>query len=222
MRIPLVNMLRRSPLENTLRHARKVAECAPIFVEAVESYFKGDRDRFELNKEDIRDIEAEADRIKRNIRSHLPPSILLPFSLPAFFSFLREADKVVDCVKNSLYWMSYMQLVLPADIEREYVALVRSVGEYLGLLPELVERAHTYFETRMESDRQLVKEGVREIRHREKASDDMEKMIIVRLCAADTVPPKTFFIMTRLVETTGDIADHLENAADMMRVLIAR
>lgn len=222
MRIPLVNMLRRSPLENTLRHAHKVAECAPIFVQAVQGYFRGDRDLFELNKEDIRDIEAEADRIKRNIRSHLPPSILLPFSLPAFFSFLREADKVVDCVKNALYWMSYMQLVLPSDIERDYVALVSSVGDYLRLLPELVERAHTYFETRMESDRQLVKDAVREIRHREKASDDMEKTIIIRLCAAEEVPPKTFFVMTRLVETTGDIADHLENAADMMRALIAR
>lgn len=222
MRIPLVNMLRRSPLENTLRHSHKVAECAPLFVRAVESYFQGDRDLFELNKEEIRDIEAEADRIKRNIRSHLPPSILLPFSLPAFFSFLREADKVVDCVKNSLHWMSYFKISLPAEIEGDYISLVQSVGEYLSLLPEMVNRAHTYFDSRMESDRQLVKEVVREIRRRERASDDIEKTILIRLCAADEVNPKTFFIMIRLVETTGDIADHLENAADMMRVLIAR
>lgn len=222
MRIPLVNMLRRSPLENTLRHSHKVAECAPFFVQAVESYFSGDRDHFELNKEEIRDIEAEADRIKRNIRSHLPPSILLPFSLPAFFSFIREADKVVDCMKNSLYWMSYFAIGLPKDIERDYVALARSVGEYLRLLPEMVNQAHKYFDSRMESDRQTVKEMVREIRQRERASDDIEKTILIRLCASEDVDPKTFFIMVRLVETTGDIADHLENAADMMRVLIAR
>lgn len=222
MRIPLFNMLRRSPLENTLKHSEKVAECAPLFVKAVENYFHGEREEFELIKEEIRDIEAQADRIKRNIRSHLPPSMLLPFSLPAFFAFLREADKVVDCVKNSLYWMSYFNISLPAEIRRDYLSLVRTVGDYLGLLPEMVRRGHVYFDSRMEEDRRSVKNIVREIRHREKASDDLEKTIIVRLCATEEIPPKTFFVMIRLVETTGDIADHLENAADMMRALISR
>ncbi len=68
--------------------------------------FAGDRDRFELLKEDIRESEAEADRKKRNIRAHLPASILMPVDKSVFFSFLREADKVVDCIKNALYWMS--------------------------------------------------------------------------------------------------------------------
>jgi predicted phosphate transport protein (TIGR00153 family) len=96
MRLVLGNLFRRSPFENTFKHAAKVAQCGPLFVEAVEAYFKGDHERFELLKEEIRDIEAEADRLKRNIRAHLPAAVLMPVEKSVFFSFLREADKVVD------------------------------------------------------------------------------------------------------------------------------
>jgi predicted phosphate transport protein (TIGR00153 family) len=222
MRNPLASMFKKSPFENTFKHAVRVAQCGPLFVRAVDCYFKGDRDQFEFLKEEIRDIEAEADRIKRNIRSHLPPSILMPVEKSVFFTFLREADKVVDCVKNSLYWMSYANLSLPSDIERDYRLLVKEVGDYLGLLPEMVLRAHTYFGSRMEVDREAVKDIIREIRFREKESDDLEKTMFIRLCADEEIPPKTFFIMIRLVETTGAIADHLENSADMIRIMIAR
>jgi predicted phosphate transport protein (TIGR00153 family) len=222
MRIVLSNLLKRSPFENTFKHAVKVAQCGPLFVEAVQAYFKPDRDKFEFLKEEIRDLEAEADRLKRNIRAHLPANILMPVEKSVFFTFLREADKVVDCAKNSLYWMSYFDLTLPPDIQRDYILLVKEVGDYLGLLPEMVLRAHNYFKSRMEQDRVAVKDIIRDIRFREKESDDLEKTLFIRLCADESIPPRTFFLMIRLVETTGDIADHLENAADMMRAMIAR
>jgi predicted phosphate transport protein (TIGR00153 family) len=222
MRLVLGNLFRRSPLENTLKHADKVAQCGPIFVTAVNSYFSGQRDKFELLKEDIREIENEADRTKRNIRAHLPASLLLPFDKSVFFTFLREADKVVDCIKNALYWMSYYKLDIPEDIRKDYILLAKEVGDYIGFSPEMVRRAHTYFTTRMEKDREAVKEIIREIRFREKESDDLEKTLLIRLCADQGIPSKTFFIMIRLVETTGDVADHLENSADMMRIMIAR
>ncbi len=160
--------------------------------------------------------------MKRNIRAHLPASILMPVDKSVFFSFLREADKVVDCIKNALYWMSYYRLELPEDIQNDYILLAKEVGDYIGFLPEMVSRSDTFFSSRMEQDRNAVKEVIREIRFREKESDDLEKTIFIRLCADESIPPRTFFLTIRLVETTGDIADHLENSADMMRVMIAR
>jgi hypothetical protein len=222
MRLVLGNLFQRSPFENCFKHAVRVAQCGPIFVEAVQRYFEGDSERFSLLKEEIRDIEAEADRIKRNIRAHLPFSILMPVEKSVFFTFLREADKVVDCVKNALYWMSYYDLSIPPDIQKDYMTLVKEAGDYLGLLPEMVLRGDNFFKSRMEADRQAVKDIIREIRFREKESDDLEKTIFIRLCADKEMPSKTFFVMMRLVETTGDIADHLENASDMMRAMIAR
>jgi predicted phosphate transport protein (TIGR00153 family) len=222
MRISLLKFFVRSPFERVLKHANKVAACGPMFLEAVQSYMDGDRDRFEILKEEIREKEAECDAIKRNIRAHLPSRVLMVVDKPLFFSFLREADKVIDCIKNALYWISYYDRPFPEDIKPDYLLLVREVRDFLGFLPEMVQRAHSFFGSRQESDRLLVKEIVKEIRFRERESDDVEKTIMIRLCADEQIDPKTFFLMIRLVETTGDIADHLENASDMMRAMIAR
>ncbi|MCL5125704.1 MAG: DUF47 family protein [Deltaproteobacteria bacterium] len=222
MRNPLMSLFRASPFENTYKHSLKVAQCGPLFVEAIQSYFNGDRDRFEILKDEIRDLEAEADRIKRNIRAHMPASLLMPVDKSVFFAFLREADKVIDCIKNSLYWMSYYNLILPEYCIQYYITLAKEVGDYLGLLPEMVLRAHHYFNSRTETDRQSVKDMIREIRWREKESDDLEKTIFIRLCADESILPKVFFLTVKLVETTGSIADHLENSGDMMRAMIAR
>ena len=86
----------------------------------------------------------------------------------------------------------------------------------------MVQRAHTFFVSRIERDRISVKDIVKEIRFRERESDYLEKSLMVRLCADEKIDPKVFFLMIRLVETTGDIADHLENSADMIRAMIAR
>ncbi len=222
MGFSLLNLLKGSPFEKAHDHAVIVGNCGPIFLRAVESYFSGDRASFELLKEEIRDIEAEADKIKQNIRAHLPPAILMPVDKSLFFSFLREADKVVDCMKNALYWLSYVNLVLPPNILKHYLLLVREDADFLGFLPEMVARANTYFRTRQEKDREAVKDVVKEIRFREQQSDDVEKTILVRICADEAIPPKDFFLMVRLIETTGDIADHLENAADMVRAMVSR
>jgi predicted phosphate transport protein (TIGR00153 family) len=222
MRISLAGLFTSFPFDRVLEHSTKVAEGGPIFLRAVESYFKGDREDFEIMKEEIRDIEAEADKIKQNIRAHLPPAMVMPFDKSLFFSFLKEADKIIDCMKNALYWMSYFPISIPEDVEKEYVLLVRSAADFLGFFPEMVTRADTYFRSRQETDRLAVKEIIKEIRFREQSSDDVEKTMLIRLCKDDVVPPKTFFVVVRLVETTGDIADHLENSADMMRAMIAR
>ena len=222
MRTVLSKLFRRSPFENTLKHGVNVAECGPLFVKAVESYFEGNWETFDFLKEEIRDLEAGADKIKRNIWGHLPASILMPFDKSVFFSFLKEADKVVGCVKNALYLMSYCHLNLPEEIKRDYLMLVREVGDYIGFLPEMVSTAHKYFQTRTEEDRTAVKYIIGQIRLGERGSDDLEKTLFIRLCADEHLPPKVYFIMIRLVETTGNIADHLQNSADMMRVMIAR
>lgn len=222
MRFPLSKLFQTSPFEVALKHADKVGACGPLFLKAVRSYLVGNRDGFEIVKEEIRDAEADCDRIKQNIRAHLPSRIVMPVEKALFYSFLKEADKVVDCIKNSLYWMSYSDLTFPEDIAKDYLLLVKEAGDFLGLLPEMVSRAHRYFGTRDEADRQAVKEIVKEIRFRERESDELEKTLLIRLCADDEIPAKSFYLMLRLVETTGEVADHLENSADMMRAMIAR
>ncbi len=89
------------------KHARKAAQCGLLFVRAVENYFEGDWDRFDFLKEEIRDQKRTRTRLSGILGPHLSKAILMPVEKSVFVTFPKQADKVVDCMKNSLHSMSY-------------------------------------------------------------------------------------------------------------------
>ena len=65
------------------------------------------------------------------------------------------------------------------------------------------------------------KEIIRTLRHQERAADRVEDLIKKKVFNMD-VDPVTVFHVVRLAETIGAIADHAENAGDMMRAMVAK
>ena len=66
-----------------------------------------------------------------------------------------------------------------------------------------------------------VKEIIVNIRQQEHDADVAEKALLQKLFNMD-LDPVTVFHMVRLTETIGSIADHAENAGDMMRAMLSR
>jgi hypothetical protein len=85
----------------------------------------------------------------------------------------------------------------------------------------LVLEARKYFKTYSEKQRNVVKDIVHTMRRQEHDADEVEDGIKEKLLnmKIDTI---TVFHMIRLAETIGSIADHAENAGDMVRAMIAR
>ena len=85
----------------------------------------------------------------------------------------------------------------------------------------MVNEAREYFKNYSEPQRVKVKEIIRTLREQEHIADKnedrlKEKIFYMRL------EPVTVFHMIRLTEYIGSIADHAENAGDMMRAMIAK
>ena len=67
----------------------------------------------------------------------------------------------------------------------------------------------------------VVKKIVRTLREQEHLADEAEDYLKLRIFEVET-DPITVFHMVRLAEIVGSIADHAQNAGDMMRAMIAR
>jgi hypothetical protein len=85
----------------------------------------------------------------------------------------------------------------------------------------MVSEARKYFSHFSEKQRVAVKDIIRNLRRQEHAADVLEDRIKQKVFNS-TLDPVTVFHMVRLAETVGSIADHAENAGDMMRAMIAR
>jgi hypothetical protein len=66
-----------------------------------------------------------------------------------------------------------------------------------------------------------VKEIVRRLRHQEHEADLIEDQLKRKIFQTIT-DATTVFHMVRLAEIIGSIADHVENAGDMMRAMVAK
>ena len=222
MRIPFFSMFMTSPFEGLQEHAEKVKECAWAFQQAIECHLAEKCQTFEEFREEVIRLESEADAIKRRIRGHLPKGTLMPVYNFLLFRYLREQDAVIDAVEDALDWISFRsEPGIPPELEKEFVALVDAVIDPIEELSKMVAEARKYFRNYSEDQRVIIKNIIRTLRRQEHEADKAEDIVKQKVLNMN-IDAVTVFHMVRLAEIIGSIADHAENAGDMMRAMIAR
>ncbi|MBW2247450.1 MAG: TIGR00153 family protein [Deltaproteobacteria bacterium] len=222
MRIPFFKMFMTSPFEGLQEHAEKVKECAYAFQQAMECHFSPKCKTFEEFRQEIAQIESQADVIKRRIRGHIPKETMMPISNFLVFRYLREQDGVLDAVEDTLDWISYRSTKkIPPELKKDFALLVDSVIDSIEMLSTMVAEAREYFNTYSENQRVIVKDIIRKLRHQEHEADKFEDIIKKKVfnMEADAV---SIFHLVKLAEIIGAIADHAQNAGDMMRAMLAK
>jgi hypothetical protein len=222
MRIPFLSMFITSPFEGLQEHAEKVKECAWVFQQAIECIIEDRCEDFEHFRKDIDKLESEADAVKRRIRGHLPKGTLLPVDKFEVFRYLGEQDKVLDAVEEGLDWLSFRSAAgIPEVLEKDFMLLVAAVVDPIEELIKMVEEARKYFSNFSESQRNRVKKIIHTLRQYEHEADRLEDAAKEKIFYAIEDPVAVFHLV-RLAEIIGSIADHAENAGDMMRAMIAK
>ena len=222
MRIPFISMFMTSPLDGLQEHAEKVKECAWVFQKAIECIIMDRCEEFENLREDISKLEEEADAIKRRIRGHLPKGTLMVVDKFELFRYLGEQDKVLDSVEDALDWLSFRSSAgIPEALEKDFMILVEAVMDPIEELSKVVIEARKYFSNFSENQRRLVKNLIRTLRAHEHEVDKLEDALKEKIF--NTIDDGVaVFHLVRLAEIIASIADHAENAGDMMRAMVAR
>ena len=222
MRIPFLSMFITSPFDGLQEHAEKVKECAWSFQQAIECHITKQCETFEEFRSEVIRMESEADAIKRRIRGHMPIGTVMPVSKFQLFRYLREQDQVLDAVEDALDWLSYRsEPGIPESMHKDFFLLVDAVIDPIEEMSKMVAEARRYFKSYSEPQRQLVKDLIHTLRQQEHEADKVEDAIKSKLFNME-MEAVTVFHMVRLAETIGSIADHAENAGDMMRAMLSK
>ncbi|MCP4349193.1 MAG: TIGR00153 family protein [Desulfobacterales bacterium] len=222
MRIPFLSLFIASPFAGLKEHAEKVKECAWAFQQAMECHVTDKCQAFEELRQEVIRLENEADAIKRRIRGHIPKGTVMHIDKFQLFMYLREQDAVLDSVQHALDWISYrLEPGIPKELEKEFFLLVDAIINPIEELSVMVDRAINYFKNFSDKNRDDVKEIIQNLRQQEHEADKAEDMIKRKAFNMD-IDPITIYHTVKLSEIIGSIADHAENAGDVMRAMIAR
>jgi hypothetical protein len=211
-----------SPFDGLQEHAEKVKECAWVFQRAIECIIEDRCEDFEHFRKDIDKLESEADAIKRRIRGHLPKGTLLAVDKFELFRYLSQQDKVLDVVQEGLDWLSFRASAgIPQTLEKDFMLLVEAVMDPIEELSKMVAEARKYFSNFSDAQRVVVKDMIRSLRRHEHEADKLEDAIKEKIF--NTIDDGVaVYHLIRLAEIIGSIADHAENAGDMMRAMVAK
>ncbi len=221
MQIPFSKSAIDQCLDGLEEHAKKVKECGWAFQQAVECYTSNKCSRFEEYLNEVDRLESEADTIKRQIRANIPKGKKMPIEAFLLFMYIKEQDKVLDSVEASLNWISYKpESTLAEELKKGLFDLVNAVVAPIDELSIMVSESRKYFKNYSSQQRSIVKNIIHNLRRYEHEADTLEDCLKLNIFTKEK-DPAVIFHMVKLAELIGSVADHAENAGDMMGAMIA-
>jgi len=136
---PIAGLFGRSPFKSLQQHMRVVVECAqevPLLFEAV-----GGQDDAKLKevKDRIFAKEAEADRVKNELRGHLPKSLFMPVDRRDLLEVLQMQDAIADTAQDIAGLLVERPMELAEGMKEPLIELTRRCVDVCELSAKVIE-----------------------------------------------------------------------------------
>lgn len=221
---PFVSLFGRSPIGPMQQHIAKAYECAANLVPFFEAVIAEDWNRVEQVQQEMVRLEKEADKLKRDVRVHLPKSLFLPVPRSDLLELLSVQDKVANRAKDIAGLMLGRQMSIPEPLQpiiRTYVQrTVDACEQALKAMNELDEILETGFGNR---EVRRVTEMIEVLEDIEHDTDRIQIEVRRSLFKIEkTLPPVDVMFMYTIIEWIGDVADRAERVGNRLEQLLAR
>ena len=140
---PLMQLFGQSPFKPLQEHVRIAIECANEVPKLFEAVKAGNADEIESSRERIYALENEADKIKNELRTHLPKSIFMPVDRRDLLEILDLQDSIADTAQDIAGMMIARPMSLPDAVFEPLIELTNkcvSVCNHLGKIMEELDK----------------------------------------------------------------------------------
>ena len=221
---PLANLFGKSPFKALQQHMRVVLACARDVPVLFEALIAGDRQGVLAAKDRIFETENEADKIKNEMRIHLPRSMFMPVDRRDLLEVLQMQDTIADSAQDIAGLLVARPMDMPPPLKEPMIAFINHclvACEQAGtIIEELDELVETGFRGR-ESGK--VQDMVDALNLVEDETDEMEHEATSILFKHEgEISPVSVMMWYQIIEWIGDLADYSEKVGDRLRLLISR
>ncbi|UTA48130.1 TIGR00153 family protein [Simiduia sp. 21SJ11W-1] len=221
---PFAILFGKSPIKPMQEHMAVVSDAASLLKPFFEAVIANDWTTAESVQHKIHELENEADKLKKDLRLHLPKSLFLPVPRSDLLELLSGQDRIANRAKDIAGIMLGRKMKLPkalGDQMLEFVgSAVETVEQSLKAINELDELLETGFSGR-EVD--IVANMIDELDRLENRADEMEVQIRAALFALESeMPPVDVMFLYRVIDWVGDVADRAQKVGSRLELLLAR
>ena len=205
----------KSPIKPMEDHIKKVHQASKALIPFFNHVFKEEWKEAEEIRLNIRNLEREADDMKRNIRLQLPRGLFMPVERTDLLELVTQQDKIANKAKDIAGRVIGREMTIPVEIQEDFLAYVtrcvdatKQASKAINELDELLE---TGFKGRVELDAI------------EQDTDDMQIKIRRQLRAVENeLNPIDVMFLYKIIEWVGDLADIAERVGSRLELMLAR
>ena len=223
MRIPLPNLLVKSPLPDVARVMEEVSHCAERIPELVELLIADDVSGLERVAREVSTLEGQADEAKNDFRSRMPVRLLLPVDRRDVLRLISEIDAIADCAEDVGVLVTLRPFQVPESLSPHLRVFVDKVMEVVRAARELVdmidELMRAGFSGKAATNAIAKANEIGRLEHEADKCQDCCAKVLFR--AEDELSPVAIFMWTKVLNKIGDMANHAENVGDQFRLFVA-
>ena len=221
---PLGRLFGQSPIGPIQEHMQVAEEAASFLPQLVQASIDDDWQRAKEINRLINKAEADADKMKRDIRKNLPRSLFLPVPRGDLLELVTVQDKVANVAEDIGVLIIGRQMQFPDKLQQPLLdfldACLLAVNQCLAAIQELDELLEVGFTGR---EVKRVEKMLKEL-DRTEAKCDKTAMKVRRILfklEADH-PPIDVMFLYRVLALISKLADVAESVGDRLQIIIAR
>jgi predicted phosphate transport protein (TIGR00153 family) len=218
----IANLFGHSPIRPMQEHMRAAVECARQILPLFEEMVAGDKAAITARHREIDRLEHEADRIKNEIRSHLPKRMFLAVERRDMLEILDYQDSIADVAQDIAELADMRGMVVPKELASAFLELVRRVvgacEQAERVINELDELVETGFRGRQVA---RVDEMIEELSRMESDTDELEERVQRLLFGIEDELGISAIFWYKLIDYVGGMADYAERVGNRLRLLTA-
>ena len=213
-----------SPVRPLQQHMESVQECIVELIPFFEAALKEDWTEAKKVQKKISKLEREADKLKRNLRLHLPKSLFMPVSRRDLLEVLRMQDNIANKAKDVAGLITGRKMAFPEKVNEKMLDFVqrcidasKQAQTAINELDELVETGFGGGEVK------LVQEMIKQLDEIESDTDRMQIKIRAELFKVEKdLPPVDVMFMYKVLDWIGDLGDLSQRVGSRLELLLAR
>ena len=208
------------PLEHHVNIAFKAVKHLGVFFEAT---IEGDWEKASELRDEINELEHEADDLKKEIRLHLPKSLFMPVPREDLLELVLVQDKMANLAKDISGIVIGRRMAIPESIVGQFTEFVQRNIDAARQARKSVRELDELFTTGFRgAEAELVESLVEELDRIETDTDEMQADLrgAVYEIEKDVDPVDVMFLYT-IIEMTGEIADMAERVGRRLELLLS-
>lgn len=219
----IFDMFARSPIRPLQQHMSKAYECVELLIPFFEMTLALNWPKAGEVQSMISQHEHEADEIKRDLRSHLPKSLLLPVSRGDLLNLLQHQESLANTSKDISGLMLGRKMAIPptlASLFQHYVersvAAARQAKKAIDELDELLSSGFRGKEV------EVVDEMIAHLNDIESDTDHIQVDLRAALFVIESqLAPVHAMFLYEIIKCIGYLANCAEQIGYALQILLA-